>query len=188
MARQATHIKVILATSALWMFAAAAPTLAATCSCAGVPLLSSMEFGTPEQKTWFFSSTYEFHDISDLVSGTDDVSDQTGRKRRSQTLILEGSYGINESLSVSTLISGVEHERTVGSSGTVQANGLGDAIVMLKYTPGKIGLFERNGLAFGIGSRIPIGDDDAGRRFGPGDRDGRHGIVGSAARDRGRSR
>lgn len=150
-----------LAMIALWLSTAAAPTLGATCSCAGVPLLSSMEFGTPDNKSWFLSSSYEFHDISDLVSGTDDVSDSTDRKRKSQTLILEASYGINDRFSVSTLFSAVEHERTVGQSGTARASGLGDGIVMFKYTPGKVGLFKRNGLAFGIGSRIPIGEDNA---------------------------
>jgi len=54
---------------ALWLSMAGAPALGATCSCAGVPLLSSMEFGTPDNKSWFLSSSYEFHDISDLVSG-----------------------------------------------------------------------------------------------------------------------
>ena len=111
-----------------------------------------MEAGTPEKRSWFLSSSYEYHDVSDLVSGTKDVPDETGRKRRAQTLILEGSYGINDQFSVSTLISAVEHTRKVGQNSTVKANGVGDGIVMLRYTPMKIGLLQKNGLAFGIGS------------------------------------
>lgn len=152
--------RAMLVASALCMFAASHQTLAATCSCAGVPLLSSMESGSPDRGSWFLSSSYEFHDISDLVSGTDQVRDETGRKRETQTLVLQASYGINERFSVSALVSAIEHKRTVGQSGTSTGRGIGDAMVMLKYTPSKVGLFERNGITFGIGSRIPIGDDD----------------------------
>ena len=56
---------------------------AATCSCSSVPLLGSMESTSPESKAWFFSSSYEFHDISDLYNGTDEVNDETGRNRES---------------------------------------------------------------------------------------------------------
>jgi hypothetical protein len=123
---------------------------AATCSCSSVPLLGSMESTSPGSKTWFFSSSYEFHDISDLYSGTDEVNDETGRDRESQSLLLEASYGINDKWSVTGLISRVEQKRKIGQGSTT----------MVKYAPKRVGLFSRNGLSFGFGTRIPTGDDD----------------------------
>ncbi|MCZ6888099.1 MAG: hypothetical protein O7H39_06350 [Gammaproteobacteria bacterium] len=151
----------ILAAGALSMVATSHPALAASCSCAAVPLLNSMETGSPDGGNWFLSSSYEFHEISDLVSGTQDVNDETDRQRQSQALVVEASYGINDRFSVSALVSAVEHKRTVGRSGTSVGRGIGDGMVMLRYTPRRVGLFERTGITFGIGTRIPIGDDDA---------------------------
>ena len=145
----------ICALSGAWSVASNA----ATCSCAGVPLLGSMEASSPDSKVWVFNSSYEYHDIDDLVSGSDDVPDETGRARETQSLIVEGSYGIAEKWSVSTLISTVEHTRSIGTD-TTTGRGLGDAIVMLRYSPRKIGLTNRVGLSFGAGAQIPLGDDD----------------------------
>ena len=100
-------IRAILAVSALWMFAAFNPAHAASCSCAAVPLLSSMEPGSPDAGSWLLSSSYEFHEISDLVSGTDDVHDQTDRERQTQSLVLQASRGIGERFSVSALLSAI---------------------------------------------------------------------------------
>jgi hypothetical protein len=133
---------------------------AATCSCSSVPLLGSMESTSPDANTWFFSSSYEFHDISDLYSGSDEVPDETGRDRQSRSLLLETSYGFNEKWSVTGLISRVEQKRQIGQGSTTTGSGLGDALLMVKYSPRKVGLFSRNGFSLGFGARIPVGDDD----------------------------
>jgi len=133
---------------------------ATTCSCAGVPILGAMQSASPSDNQWFLASTYEFHDLSELVSGSSSVPDQTGRDRTSQALILEASKGLSEKWSFSALLSAVEHERDVGG---VKDNvtGLGDAIAMFKYSPKTISLYSKNTLSFGIGARLPIGEDDA---------------------------
>ena len=133
-----------------------------TCSCAGVPLLGTMELASPSDGQWFLASTYEYHDVSDLVSGSSDIADLTGRDRTSQAFIIEASRGFGQRWSFSALVSGVEHERTVGGE-TDKASGLGDGIVMLKYSPANISLYSRNALSFGIGARVPLGEDSADR-------------------------
>jgi len=66
---------------------------------------------------------------------------------------------LSEKWSFSALLSAVEHERDVGGvKDTV--SGLGDAIVMFKYSPKRISLYSKNTLSFGIGARLPIGEDD----------------------------
>lgn len=135
---------------------------AQTCSCAAVPILGSMQLASPKSKQWFLGTTYDFHDASELVAGSSSVPDQTGRDRISQALIVELSRGITEKWSVSALVSSVSHDREVNGS-RASASGLGDAIIMTKYSPKSISLYSDTALSFGLGVRIPIGVDDATR-------------------------
>jgi hypothetical protein len=137
-------------------------TSAQTCSCAAVPILGSMQLASPKSQQWFLGTTYDFHDVSELVAGSSTVPDRTGRDRTSQALIVELSRGLSEKLSVSAMLSAVDHDREVGSN-QASASGLGDAIVMVKYSPKSISLYSDTTLSFGLGARIPVGVDDATR-------------------------
>jgi hypothetical protein len=139
---------------------AAADSAATTCSCASVPLLGTMELATPGAGKWFLATTYEYHDASELVSGSSTVPDTTGRDRTSEALVLEVSRGFGEKLSFSALLAAVRHDRKVGGVSD-QVTGLGDAIVMLKYSPASISLYSRNALSFGVGAQLPLGENDA---------------------------
>lgn len=134
--------------------------IAQTCSCASVPLLGTMESASPKDGQWFLATTYEFHDVSELVAGSSSISDTTGRDRSSEAFVIEASKGLSEKWSVSALLAVVEHQRQVGSA-RASASGVGDAIVMLKYAPKSISLYSDTSLSFGVGSRLPIGVDDA---------------------------
>lgn len=134
--------------------------VAQTCSCAGVPLLGSMELVTPGEGKWFVASTYEFHDSSKLVSGSSGVPNSTGRDRTSNILMLETSRRLFGKLSFSAMISAVKHDRKVGGAHD-SASGMGDAIVMLKYSPVTISAFSRNAFSLGVGARLPLGEDNA---------------------------
>ncbi len=139
-------------------------TLAATCSCAGVPLLNSLDSSSVEPGTLHMSLNWEYHEISDLVSGSDDLSDETDRERSSQSTLLQFNYGFSEHWSVAAMFSYVRHERQVGISqfGKQSSSGISDSVVLAKFTPIYITPFESNELAFGLGARIPTGDDSAG--------------------------
>jgi len=150
----------VTAAVAVVLLLAATNSVAATCSCASVPLLGAMELATPGEGKWFLAGTYEFHDVSELVSGSSSVPDTTGRDRTSEALILETSRGLFGKFSFSALVSTVKHDRTVGGVKD-SASGLGDAIVMLKYSPLSISLYSRNAFSLGVGARLPIGEDDA---------------------------
>jgi hypothetical protein len=134
--------------------------LAQTCSCAAVPLLGSMELASPINGQWYLGTTYEYHDVSDLVAGSSSITDLTGRDRTSEAFVVEVSRGITEKWSFSALLASVEHNREV-SGVRANASGIGDAIVMVKYSPQSISLFSDTALSFGLGSRIPVGEDNA---------------------------
>jgi hypothetical protein len=119
-----------------------------------------MQLATPGKGKWFLAGTYEFHDASELVSGSSTVPNSTGRDRTSEVLVFELSRGLIGKLSFSALIAAVKHDRTVGGVHD-SASGLGDAIVVLKYSPVSISLYSRNAFSLGAGARIPIGVDDA---------------------------
>ncbi|MBL4572425.1 MAG: transporter [Gammaproteobacteria bacterium] len=137
---------------------------AATCSCAGAPLLSSIDSSSTEPGDFFFNYTTEFHEMSDLVEGTKDIRDESRRERSSTSQVVSGTYGLADRWSVSGLLSYIEHSRSVGTSflGEQNTSGLGDAVVLLRYTPSYITPFSRHEVSLGIGVRLPVGKDDAG--------------------------
>lgn len=136
---------------------------AATCSCAGAPVLIYLDTSATEKGQIFLSYTAEDHQINDLVSGTDDVPDETGRDRSSFSHVLSGSYALTDRWSFSALASYVEHKREIGSSffGETSASGLGDSVLLLRYTPVVITPFSRHQVALGAGFRLPTGENDA---------------------------
>ena len=77
---------------------------ATTCSCASVPLLGTMELGTPGADKWFLATTYEYHDASELVSGSSTVPDSTGRVRTSEALVLEAAARAGVSVRIGRLL------------------------------------------------------------------------------------
>jgi hypothetical protein len=136
------------------------PVSAQTCSCAAVPILGSMESASPKNKQWFLGTTYQYHDISELVAGSSTIPDATGRDRTSQAFIVEISRGISEKWSASALFTAVDHHREVNNN-SADASGLGDSMLMVKYAPKTISLYSDTSLSFGLGARIPTGVDDA---------------------------
>jgi len=119
-----------------------------------------MELATPGDGKWYLASTYEYHDLSQLVSGSSEIPDTTGRDRTSEALIIEASKGLTQKFSLSMLVAGVKHDRTVGGEHD-GASGPGDAMVMLKYSPVAISLYSRNAFSLGAGARLPVGENDA---------------------------
>ena len=143
------------------------PANAATCSCAGVPLLTTLDTSATEKGQLFISYAAEDHQISDLVSGTEDVNDETDRDRNSFSQVLSASYALTDRWAVSGLVSYIEHNRTIGSSflGKTSSSGIGDSVILLRYTPISITPFSRHQVSLGLGVRIPTGDDDFGNGF-----------------------
>ena len=149
-----------LRAAVLACMAIAANAYGQTCSCATVPLLGTMQSASPSDDQWFLAATYEYRDISELVAGSDTVPNQTGRDRESQALVLELSRGFAEKWSVTGLVSLVDHERKI-SGEKDGASGLGDALVMVKYSPAEISLYSKNAFSIAAGSQVPLGKDNA---------------------------
>jgi hypothetical protein len=137
--------------------------IAATCSCSGVPLLNSMNTTAANNNQWILNLTYDHHEMNKLYSGSSEVNDETKRNRETDSFIIQADYGINKHWSVSTMLSYVEHERIIGESSNSfsSASGVGDGLVLFKYSPLRMSLFSKWEYSVGFGVKIPLGVDDA---------------------------
>lgn len=136
---------------------------AATCSCAGVPLLNSLEATSVEGGKFVAALSHEIHDIDDLYSGSKRVNDETFRDRETRSTLLQLDYGLNRQWSITTMFSHIEHRRQVGlfDGSAERASGVGDTLLLVKWTPQRIDLYSQWEYAVGFGAKIPVGEDNA---------------------------
>lgn len=137
------------------------PSHAQTCSCAGAPLLSSQSTGAGSAGNLLLGLTYEYHDISSIYNGTNELRDET-LERSTQSVLLEVNYGLTDRLSLSGTFSFVNKERITGlqttaGGTTVSTNGLGDGMLLLRYVVKKQSLWNRYHLTLGAGAKAPFG-------------------------------
>ncbi len=133
---------------------------AQTCSCAGAPLLGSQSFGTTESGNLVIGLTHEYNDISSLYSGSTFLDDSNTSRLTNSTL-LEVNYGITRRISVSATFSYVNKNRVTGrltqNPDEVTTRGIGDGILLLKYTLKEHSLASQYSLAVGSGFKAPLG-------------------------------
>lgn len=143
------------------ILASAIPAMTQTCSCAGAPLISSQSTGASSAGNLLFGITYEYHDISSLYNGNNRLEDQTVT-RATQSVLLEANYGITDQLSVSGTFSYVDKDRTTGlhlpsGSTTVNTNGPGDGMFLLRYVIHQQTIWRQYHIAVGAGAKAPLG-------------------------------
>lgn len=134
---------------------------AQTCSCAGAPLIGSQSLGTTSEGNLILGLTYEYNNISNLYSGSDQLHDNTQR-RNTMTSLLEVNYGITDRLAVTGTFTLIRKHRATGLqnpgfSESLTTGGMGDGLFMLKYTLHKQTLWEPYQLAIGGGTKVPFG-------------------------------
>ena len=142
---------------------AASPLKAQTCSCAGAPLISSQSLGIPAQGNLVVGLTGNFNNIDKLYTGADELNNRTS-ERSTFTSLLEINYGITDRLSFTGAFTYVAKERVTGlqtQSGaqTLQTSGVGDAVLLLKYSLIKQTLWKPYQLVIGGGGKAPLGSN-----------------------------
>ncbi len=138
----------------------AIPVSAQTCSCAGAPLISSQSLTTVSQGNLVAGLTWEHHNISDLYTGTRELTNKT-QERVSNTALLELNYGITNRFSLTTTFTFIEKSRTTGlqnpgNSETLTTTGLGDGLAMIKYHVLNQDLWNPYQISVGGGTKIPF--------------------------------
>lgn len=134
---------------------------AQTCSCAGAPLLGTQSAGATGQGNFIGGITYEFNQITSLYSGSTQITNDSA-DRHTQSVLFELNYGITDRLSASGTFSYVRKERTSGLSSpgrsqTSTTAGIGDGIILMRYTLLPQTLWNRYHIAAGGGVKAPLG-------------------------------
>lgn len=133
---------------------------AQTCSCAKVPVGSSLERPTTEAGVWQFGLTYEYHPIADIYIGSEELKNDS-RTRTSHTALFDISVGLTRQLSVSTQMTFTQQEREstalLGSGESLRTRGIGDGLLLLKYNVIMPSGGSRLQAAIGGGIKVPFG-------------------------------
>jgi hypothetical protein len=130
------------------------------CSCAGAPVVGSLELPSTPSGTWQIGLSYEYSLISRVYSGTRFLRDDS-RERSVHSGLLEISHGISDRFSVSFLFSALQQERNSGSGeGTgnfLTTRGVGDAVALIKYNVLSFSIHSKRQISVGGGVKLPIG-------------------------------
>lgn len=142
------------------------PSVGQTCSCAGAPLISAQSAGADKAGQLIIGLTYEHHEISRVFAGTHRVGEET--ERATKSTLLEVHYGITDRLSISSTLNFAQKDRVTGTDGSnarssLRTSGIGDALLLLRYTVLKQSLWKRNHFSIGAGVKAPSGSSSLKR-------------------------
>ena len=145
------------------VIAANNPLKAQTCSCAGAPLMSSQSLGIPEKGNVVVGLTGNYNNIDKLYSGTDELNNRTS-ERNTFTSLLEINYGLTNRVSLTGAFTFVRKERVAGlqtqaGARALQTSGVGDAILLVKYSLIEQTLWKPYQLVIGGGGKAPLGSN-----------------------------
>lgn len=137
---------------------------AQTCCSAGAPILSALEVNTTPAGQWQIGIQYDYNAIRDVYVGSSPI--QGLRQRTTHVALLDISYGLNQHWAFTALFSFMRHERRLnaqnlnGSLEKLNVTGLGDVLLMAKYTLIPLDIIAQHQLAVGFGIKIPLGKSD----------------------------
>jgi hypothetical protein len=116
--------------------------------------LGSFEFGHISTGSWQLSAAYQYNDISDVVSGSQELT-QDSRWQLSQSGLVKVGYGIGSTLAVSGMVSIVQKERSAGDH--ILVRGPGDAVLLAHLSFANYGSLGIRRLVISGGLKIPVG-------------------------------
>lgn len=140
---------------------------AQTCCSGGVPLAGNLGLPAGEAGQLQIGISYDLNRLRSLFTGSEALNDGS-RIRNTQTILLEGSYAINDRWSIDVLLPYIRQERIIirGNTSTDVTNGLGDAVALLRYQWLKPDFGRRWQWASGVGVKLPNGAADRENDFG----------------------
>jgi hypothetical protein len=116
--------------------------------------LGSIEFDHIPVDSWRVSTAYEYNDISDVVSGSRELR-QDSRWQISQSGLVKVGYGISPILAVSGMVSLVQKERSAGDH--ILVRGPGDIVLLAHLSFANHGSLGIRRLVISGGLKLPVG-------------------------------
>ena len=145
----------------LLIFLLSIETFSQACCSAGSPLLGSLDISSSYEGELQIGLTYELNSLQDVYAGSERLDDVL-RKRTVNSLLMEINYGLTNRISLSTLFTFVNQSRTISSlpeiTDKLNAGGLSDGIVLVKYNIIPLSLFNQFELTLGAGVKLPFGN------------------------------
>lgn len=130
------------------------------CCTAGTPLLGSLEMTSAPNGVLQIGLSAQHNYLNDVLTGSEFLENQE-RERVSQSALLEINYGLTKKLSITTLISFIKQSRTITTitnlENNLTATGLGDIVLLSKYSLIEFDIFSRQELSVGLGIKFPTG-------------------------------
>ncbi len=130
------------------------------CCSGGVPISNMIGVRPAEIHHLTIRGTYDGNYLNSFFTGSDKLNENIV-SRYSQTVFIQGIYGITERLSINALMNWVHHKRTVTSAysdgSSTKVSGFGDAILLGQY---KLIKFNEASIYLTGGIKIPTGKSD----------------------------
>ena len=152
-------IKWIILLNVLWI-AHTFDIMGQACCSGGVPISNQIGVRPADKHQLSIRGSYDGNLLSSFYNGSEKLDD-TNVKRFSQTIFLQGVYGISDNLSINTMIGYVHHTRTVintyAEAPPTKVSGIGDAILLAQY---KLIRFKESSIYLTGGLKIPTGNSE----------------------------
>lgn len=135
--------------------------MAQACCTAGTPLMNALDVSATPGGVLNISLTYDYNVLEDAIDGSEKI--EAFRNRVSKSFILDLSYGLNQRLSFTSLLTFTQHTRMFNHSNPlksaekVSTRGIGDALLLAKYNILPLDIISQRELALGIGLKLPLG-------------------------------
>ncbi len=130
------------------------------CCSGGVPISNQIGIRPTDKHQLSIRGTFDGNFLNSFYNGTNKLDD-TNVKRFSQTIFLQGIYGISDRVSINAMMAYVHHKRTVKSAFTeappTKVSGIGDAILLAQY---KLFRFKESSIYITGGLKIPTGNSE----------------------------
>lgn len=129
-----------------------------TCCSGGIPLSNNIGLEFSENDILLLGLNYDFNNLNTLKNGSETLDDNS-RLRTTHSILLNVGYAFSKKWSVESLFTWVNQRRIIsqfGNENIDQTSGIGDAIVLLRYSILKNTSKNWN-LNIGAGVKIPLG-------------------------------
>ncbi len=130
------------------------------CCSGGVPLGGSLGLGTADRNALQVLITYDYNKMGDLYDGSQYLKDPN-RQRVTHSALFEINYGLSERFGIAGVMPFIRQERQISSFGGQddfsKAQGMGDALLLLKYRLLNKDFPSQWEWVAGVGSKLPTG-------------------------------
>jgi len=129
-----------------------------TCCSGGIPMSNNLGLENLGKGVLQLGVNYDFNNLNTLNAGTENLDDDS-RQRITHSALFNAAYSFTNNLSIEALFTWVNQRRIIdqfGNTDLQQTNGIGDAVILAKYSFTKI-LGESSAVSLGIGAKIPLG-------------------------------